>query len=139
MFWRPLRGEQRAPDNATHPKTQIFGTVSFLRFRVCRVFGCFLFSSDFLLGNFAGHLAGISRDFFGPTKQRLTNIGEIFGAFFVTKLIAQKSMFVPNSLCRCATLSKLRIIRADFRAGHEDSNFSVFRVRRFSESPEPLH
>ena len=30
-------------------------------------------------------------------------------------------------------------IRADFRAGDEDSNFSVFRVRRFSEWPEPLH
>ena len=27
----------------------------------------------------------------------------------------------------------------DFREGEEDSNFSVFRVRRFSEWPEPLH
>ena len=31
------------------------------------------------------------------------------------------------------------IIRADFREGDEDSNFSVFRVWRFSEWPEPLH
>ena len=30
-------------------------------------------------------------------------------------------------------------IRADFREGDEDSNFSVFRVRRFAESPGPLH
>ena len=30
-------------------------------------------------------------------------------------------------------------IRSDFREGEEDSNFSVFRVRRFSEWPEPLH
>ena len=30
-------------------------------------------------------------------------------------------------------------IRADFREGDEDSNFSVFRVRRFTEWPEPLH
>ena len=28
---------------------------------------------------------------------------------------------------------------ADFREGDEDSNFSIFRVRRFSEWPEPLH
>ena len=40
------RGEQRAPENATHPKTQIFGAVTFLRFRVCCVFGCFLAPSD---------------------------------------------------------------------------------------------
>ena len=30
-------------------------------------------------------------------------------------------------------------IGTDFREGDEDSNFSVFRVRRFTESPEPLH
>ena len=30
-------------------------------------------------------------------------------------------------------------VRADFREGEEDSNFSIFRVRRFSEWPEPLH
>ena len=34
VFWRPLRREQRAPENATHPKTQIPGTVDHLRFRV---------------------------------------------------------------------------------------------------------
>ena len=33
----------------------------------------------------------------------------------------------------------MSLIRADFRAGDEDSNFSVFRLRRFSEWPEPLH
>ena len=31
------------------------------------------------------------------------------------------------------------LFRAAFWAGDEDSNFSVFRVRRFSEWPEPLH
>ena len=31
------------------------------------------------------------------------------------------------------------LLRADFREGDEDSNFSVFRVRRFTESPGPLH
>ena len=30
-------------------------------------------------------------------------------------------------------------IRADFRKGDEDSNFSIFRVRRFTEWPGPLH
>ena len=30
-------------------------------------------------------------------------------------------------------------LRADFGEGDEDSNFSIFRVRRFSEGPEPLH
>ena len=48
-FWRPLRGEQRAPENATHPKTQILGTIDYLRFRVCCVFGCSLLPSDILL------------------------------------------------------------------------------------------
>ena len=33
----------------------------------------------------------------------------------------------------------LTFVRADFREGDEDSNFSVFRVRQFTESPEPLH
>ena len=47
MLWRPLRGEQRAPKNAAHPKTQILETVGYLRFRVCCVFGCFLAPSDF--------------------------------------------------------------------------------------------
>ena len=30
-------------------------------------------------------------------------------------------------------------IRADFREGDEDSNFSIFRVRQFTEWPGPLH
>ena len=46
VSWCPLRGEQRASENATHPKTQIFGAVTFLRFRVCCVFGCFLAPSE---------------------------------------------------------------------------------------------
>ena len=31
------------------------------------------------------------------------------------------------------------VLRADFWEGDEDSNFSVSRVRRFTDSPEPLH
>ena len=31
------------------------------------------------------------------------------------------------------------LIRADFREGDEDSNFSLFRVRRLTEWPGPLH
>ena len=31
------------------------------------------------------------------------------------------------------------LIGADFQEGEEDSNFSVFRVQRFTEWPEPLH
>ena len=36
---------------------------------------------------------------------------------------------------------KTRTVRSEpiFREGDEDSNFSVFRVRRFSEWPKPLH
>ena len=40
-----------------------------------------------------GNLAGILRDFFGPTEERLKNIGENFGAFFVRKFVAQKQIF----------------------------------------------
>ena len=36
-------------------------------------------------------------------------------------------------------LSMIGMVRADFREGDEDSNFSVFRVRRFTEWPGPLH
>ena len=32
-----------------------------------------------------------------------------------------------------------RIVRDDFWEGDEDSSFSAFRVRRFTESPGPLH
>ena len=32
-----------------------------------------------------------------------------------------------------------RLIRADFREGDEDSNFSVFEVQRFTEWSGPLH
>ena len=36
-------------------------------------------------------------------------------------------------------LQKVRKLGDDFREGDEDSNFSIFGVRRFSEWPEPLH
>ena len=37
---------QRAPENATHPKTQVPDRSENLRFRVCCVFGCSLFPSN---------------------------------------------------------------------------------------------
>ena len=50
----------------------------------------------FFEGNFVGNLAGILRDFFGPTKGRLKDFGENFGAFFVRKFVAPKTYFVPK-------------------------------------------
>ena len=35
--------------------------------------------------------------------------------------------------------ARIFLIKADFREGDEDSNFSVFRVRRFTEWSGPLH
>ena len=40
-----LRREQKAPENATHPKTQVIDRFQNQRFRVCCVFGCSLFPS----------------------------------------------------------------------------------------------
>ena len=40
-----IREEQKAPENATHPKTQVIDRFQNLRFRVCCVFGCSLFPS----------------------------------------------------------------------------------------------
>ena len=55
---------------------------------------------------------------------------------------AQKP-FLPLGACRGGrALQKgvfLPSIRADFREGDEDSNFSLFRIRRFTEWPGPLH
>ena len=36
-------------------------------------------------------------------------------------------------------ITKRVLLRADFREGDEDSNLSIFRVRRFNEWPGPLH
>ena len=49
--------------------------------------------------------------------------------------ICHFSRALPASIWRHCS----QVLRADFREGDEDSNFSVFRVRRFSEWPEPLH
>ena len=40
VYDAPLRAEQRAPEDATHPKTQILRTFNCLHFRVCCVLGC---------------------------------------------------------------------------------------------------
>ena len=47
-----------------------------------------------------------------------------------------------DELCALAfflSSAPAEMLRADFREGDEDSNFSIFRVWRFSEWPEPLH
>ena len=45
----------------------------------------------------------------------------------------------PETLSERFLEFPLRVLRADFREGDEDSNFSVFRVRRFTGWPKPLH
>ena len=50
------------------------------------------FFFDFWEGNFVGTLAGILRDFFGPTKDRLNNFGENFVAFFVRNSCLEKEI-----------------------------------------------
>ena len=47
---------------------------------------------------------------FGPTKSRLKNFGENFGAFFVGDFVARKKIFRANSICSpdsddCLTLA----------------------------------
>ena len=37
-----IRGEQKAPENATHLKTQVIDRFQNLLFRVCCIFGCFI-------------------------------------------------------------------------------------------------
>ena len=46
---------------------------------------------------------------------------------------------LPVHCRRLRSLRHCTVLRADFREGDEDSNFSLFRVRRFTESPGPLH
>ena len=53
-----------------------------------------------------------------------------------SKINSSRSFSCMYRFCaggQCENLS------ADFREGDEDSNFSVFRARRFNEWPEPLH
>ena len=51
-----------------------------------------------------------------------------------------KFVWLPGSILKFRIRSVSSIgVGADFREGDEDSNFSIFRVRRFAESPEPLH
>ena len=54
------------------------------------------------------------------------------------------SVLIKSQHFRGACLSLLLndlfwALGADFREGNEDSNFSLFRVRRFTEWPGPLH
>ena len=49
------------------------------------------------------------------------------------------SLWIPLLALLELQPSRVFLIRADFREGDEGSDLSVFRVRRFSEWPEPLH
>ena len=42
---REIRGDQKTPENATHPKTSVPDGSENVHFRVCCIFGCSLFSS----------------------------------------------------------------------------------------------
>ena len=55
------------------------------------------------------------------------------------KFVPDQFHYVLQIVQSQVMLSSLGGVRADFRAGDEDSNLSVFRVRWFTESPGPLH
>ena len=68
---------------------------------------------------------------FSRGKNRISQGVEHRGSLISVPLALRVWVWVP--------FSWLTKIRADFREGEEDSNFSVFRVRRFSEWLEALH
>ena len=85
-----------------------------------------------------GNLAGILRDLFGPAKKcgqiKDQKIREIFRAFSVLRKFVAKIMhFVPNLLCKCATLRIWTLWKAkhgvDFCQGSVNGGFqTVVRV-----------
>ena len=64
-----------------------------------------------------------------------------FSQFQLKCCLSAESRGTISSACPITVSpeSEISQLRADFREGDEDSNFSVFRVRRFSEWPEALH
>ena len=58
-------------------------------FQVINVFPCCEECDNLFL---EGNLAGILQDCFRPTKQRLKNIGDSFGTFFVGKFVPRKNL-----------------------------------------------
>ena len=91
---------------------------------------------------FRGRLGGMSvpECLFFPHLEGLT---EVFGRMSAGTSGRKLPLWADFSFLNvCLSVLALVIfkspIRADFREGDEDSNFSVFRVRRFSEWPEPL-
>ena len=63
--------------------------------------------------------------------------GVLYGTFSPPKIA--RYVLPPPFANSQARFTNLKQIGADFQAGDEDSNFLVFRVRRFTESPEALH
>ena len=88
------------------------------------------------------------RHFVGPELILARNCRQIlqFSTFAVVSTLPRKSQEVLGAQISADSCSWGQLfcsfrcfLRANFREGDEDSNFSIFRVRRFSESPEPLH
>ena len=100
-FCRPLRGEQRAPENATHRNTQILETVNFLRFRVCYVFGFSLFSSEFwfltFCGSFASHASNPYLNRSRIVRYNATTILFEIIAFLIRKPLSHVTVITKNS------------------------------------------
>ena len=79
----------------------------------------------------------------------MTFLGGVLGLIYIRKTTGRRPKTHPKeSYSKCFRRTQIRWviwrssrfwIRADFRDGDEDSNFSIFRVRRFTESPGPLH
>ena len=87
-----------------------------------------------------GNLAGILRDFFWPTEERLKYFGEKFGAFFVRKFVAQinswdynrKIIELLTKSCSAALMVGHQIV------GHQNKplNFRFADFRRSSWTVE---
>ena len=110
---------QKAPESATHPKTQVIDRFQNLRFRVCCVFGCSLFRSKSLrapkhtrkrntpenadsgngrLPAFSGVLRFRVLFVWKATKQYLNQRGtkiRVFGVCFQAPLLPPFSSFSP--------------------------------------------
>ena len=72
----------------------------------------------------------------GPFK--LSKMPFIATVPLTTLIVGARAELLRNGQNKGPQLAQ-SMLRADFREGDEDSNFSIFRVWRFSEGPKPLH
>ena len=75
----------------------------------------------------------------GPAKKRLISLVSRDISNFLAPTPSRGRPLPHRKISGVKSLGLCSFLRTGFRAGDEDSNFSVFRVRRFSEWPEPLH